>query len=396
MLGFKSLPDSALALVRSALEGDGEFRERVAARAAGSDLDEGSKLFLQRPEGWREALSALEEDRERRSRLEELTRRDAEARSQLRDAHDRVGRLEDEARDRNRELERLRAELEESRLALDRLRSELAEQEARAGLAERERSEAVRQLKAAESLARRRLESQRELEHRLERLRDAAGRGEGGTEPSGGPTQEELQRAARTLSELTGRLEELPGLVRRLAADLGEVLPGGMPPDGVPGDVERSAGRARPLRSPRPGRGLTLDTPEGLGEMLTDRRTLLLVDGYNVSMQGWPQLSVAEQRESLLGGLGDLAKRFAAEVQVVFDGAEAGQRPAVATSLPVRVHFTPSGTEADDRLIEFAAAVAQQRPVIVASSDRRVREGVEARGGGAVSSGTLLRLLRGG
>ncbi|MEZ5268120.1 MAG: NYN domain-containing protein [Microthrixaceae bacterium] len=55
--------------------------------------------------------------------------------------------------------------------------------------------------------------------------------------------------------------------------------------------------------------------------MLNRAGLLVLVDGYNVSMEGWPAQNIADQRRSLISVLGHLQTRSAAEIQVVFDGA---------------------------------------------------------------------------
>ncbi|MEZ5268119.1 MAG: NYN domain-containing protein [Microthrixaceae bacterium] len=66
----------------------------------------------------------------------------------------------------------------------------------------------------------------------------------------------------------------------------------------------------------------------------------------------------------------------------------------VDAPLPVRVHFTQAGLEADDRLLEFVESAAPDLGILVVSSDRRVRDGARDRGAGVVSSRTLLALRR--
>ena len=47
----------------------------------------------------------------------------------------------------------------------------------------------------------------------------------------------------------------------------------------------------------------------------------LIVDGYNVSKTGYPDLPLADQRARLANQLSVLAARTGVEVTVVFDGA---------------------------------------------------------------------------
>ena len=198
-----------------------------------------------------------------------------------------------------------------------------------------------------------------------------------------------------------------------LAAALGE-LAGSLqpredgPPDGGPAGTGPADGQVRPPRAAarvpagtpgrrrpvRPGRGLSADSAAGLRELLGMAGTLVLVDGYNVSMQGWPGQPVAHQRRYLLDLLGALRARCVADIQVVFDGATDGRRPAVRAPLPVRVHFTEAGVEADDRILEFVEGAPSQAGVVVVSSDHRVRDGARSRGATPVSSSTLLELGR--
>jgi predicted RNA-binding protein with PIN domain len=142
-------------------------------------------------------------------------------------------------------------------------------------------------------------------------------------------------------------------------------------------------------------RGAAADTAEGLAQLLEVPAMVVLVDGYNVSMTGWPGQPVARQRDRLLDLLGNVVARRAADVHVVFDGAGGGERPVVSAPLPVRVHFTEAGVEADDRLIAIARDLPASRPVTVVSSDRRVRDGARRWGANVASAASLVELGRG-
>jgi hypothetical protein len=117
----------------------------------------------------------------------------------------------------------------------------------------------------------------------------------------------------------------------------------------------------------------------------------LIVDGYNVSKSGYPDLTLAQQRERLVRQLAALSSRTSAEVTVVFDGA------AVAVPAPpgrgIRVLFSPPGVIADDVIRDLVAAEPFGRVVLVVSSDREVAEGVRRRGARTAGSDVLLGLL---
>ena len=78
-------------------------------------------------------------------------------------------------------------------------------------------------------------------------------------------------------------------------------------------------GRRTPVPCPP---GLRADQPEGLDAMLRTRGVVLVVDGYNVSMLGWPGTPVDRQRDRWCGALERLHLRLRCDVVVVFDGAD--------------------------------------------------------------------------
>jgi predicted RNA-binding protein with PIN domain len=137
------------------------------------------------------------------------------------------------------------------------------------------------------------------------------------------------------------------------------------------------------------------DSAEAAEHLLRSTGVVLLVDGYNVSHAGWPELAIAEQRRRLVDALAELAARTGAEPWVVFDGAELAMPGVVPTTArAVRVTFSPPGVEADDVLIEASADLPATRPLVVASNDRRVRSGAARFGANVISSEQLLAALR--
>jgi predicted RNA-binding protein with PIN domain len=118
-----------------------------------------------------------------------------------------------------------------------------------------------------------------------------------------------------------------------------------------------------------------------------------VVDGYNVSMAGWPGASAAEQRERLVAGLAALHLRLRCDSVVVFDGADVegvqtSRRPGV------RVVFSAGDEGADPVVVREAAAPARDVAVVVASSDAWVRTEAERTGAVVVPGATLLEVLR--
>jgi predicted RNA-binding protein with PIN domain len=122
---------------------------------------------------------------------------------------------------------------------------------------------------------------------------------------------------------------------------------------------------------------------------------VVLVDGYNASQLGWFELPIAEQRRRLVDALTEAVARTGADISVVFDGADPVWPALVPTTARrVKVSFSPAGVEADDVVLARVADLDPGRPVLVASSDRRVRDGAEALGANVISSAQLLAALR--
>jgi predicted RNA-binding protein with PIN domain len=204
----------------------------------------------------------------------------------------------------------------------------------------------------------------------------------------------EVARAAAGAASLA---EGLAALARLLDGD-------GGPPSGAPG-LARSPGDTptvgetaapRLRRSPLalPG-GVFDDSVEAAEHLVRVPGAVMLVDGYNVSMTGWPEAGASEQRRRLVAALGELAARTATPVEVVFDGAEV-DAPSVRGSgrQLVRVRFSSPGVEADDVVLDLAGRIPAATPVIVASSDKRVRDGARRLGANLLDAHQLIALLR--
>jgi predicted RNA-binding protein with PIN domain len=151
-----------------------------------------------------------------------------------------------------------------------------------------------------------------------------------------------------------------------------------------PGDLVAGARRARP--------GSALDTRAALDALLAVPSVHLVVDGYNVSKTGYPELTLADQRSRLTGQLAALAARTGVEVTLVFDGSGVVTAPT-GGSRGVRVLFSDAGVLADDVIRDLVAAEPHGRPVVVATSDRAVVESVRRDGAWTVSSALLLQRL---
>jgi predicted RNA-binding protein with PIN domain len=255
--------------------------------------------------------------------------------------------------------------------------------------------------------------------------REGGARSAGTAAVDAGGAAAALDQAARAAGALAAALAEVAASLRPEGERPKGERPGGGRPEGGrragdsgPGDrmaredgdgSSAGAAAATPSRGPRAVRrvrppapqpvplppGIFDDSVEAAEHLVRVPGVILLVDGYNVSQLGWPDLPIAEQRTRLADALAELSARTGAEVTIVFDGAETAYPSIVpGTARPVRVVFSPPGVEADDVVIGRVAELRPFRPVAVASSDRRVQAGAAQSGANVISSPQLLAVLR--
>ncbi|HVH22565.1 MAG TPA: NYN domain-containing protein [Pseudonocardia sp.] len=292
--------------------------------------------------------------------LERLRGELAEARAQIREA----------GQHRDAEYQQLRRRVSEQGA---RLRSALDETTAAEQAAERWRRSTEAELAAARA------------ERDRERARAEAERRRADRAAAEVAAARQAAREARQADEvrLALLLDTLGGAVSGLRRELD--VGGGRGPR--PADLVAGAQTARA--------GSVADGRAALDALLAVPSAHLIVDGYNVSKTGYPELPLADQRTRLVGQLAALAAQTAVEVTVVFDGAGVTTAPTRG-SRGVRVLFSDAGVLADDVIRELVAVEPAGRPIIVATSDQAVVTSVRRRGAHTVASTVLLgRLVRG-
>ncbi|UDY35936.1 NYN domain-containing protein [Dermatobacter hominis] len=387
------LSTRALETLTRTLDADEGFRTRVADGATEDLVGRAGWLFLHRPDGWEEELALLaaaESDRLARDRTEaderSAVRRAAQLEQAAHELRSRVAAATEGAARAERELE---AERVRRRAA----EGTVGDLQRRLDSAADERDRAVADLAAARREADERLARVRSLESALAELTAARDRW-------AAPVEEAVADARAALGEAVAALDAASARLQPPAVD-GARGPGGAGaggagrgalPDGPDGGGARSSrGPRRARRTPvRLVRGAVDGTVEATDQLLRASGVQVVVDGYNVSMEGWPHLDARTQRERLLSLLTAAAARSGAEVHVVFDGDDDGRRPAVSSPLAVRVRYTPAEVEADDVVIAMARDLPADRPVVVVSSDRRVQDGARGAGANVVSASALL------
>jgi hypothetical protein len=402
----------ALATTIEVLDADADFRARVAGSLDETAVGPVTRLFLVRPEGWREEFELLVAAEADELRRDAADREERSARRRLEQVEEALERMRDERNAAVEAVGRGRADLEREQARTRDAEERVVHLEEELRRAVEERRVAVQQLGEARATAEDRLRALREVE--AARAAGATGAVAApapvapGPDPAEAAAVEQVRRSVGRASELADRLgralddalrelDELDGPGSRRP---GRRAPGAGPADapadgpGLP-DTGPAIAPERVRRRPvRLQRGATEGSTDGVEQLFRLPEVLVLVDGYNVSMAGWPDLDKAAQRDRLVSVLSDARARTGADVRVVFDGGEVGRRPAVTAALPVRIHFSPVGVEADDVVLDMVTRAPVSRPVVVVSDDRRVRDGARRLGANVVGVATLLEWSR--
>lgn len=355
-----------------------------------------SALYAARPRGWAFGLGAI-------CAVFERSRVEQEEGDELRARDMQIGTLEESRR--RADAARIDAEQAASRLERE-LREERKGRRAREDQSARDVTEARRAAEEAERLLAKARADTQAAETRLQREAERAR----AAEQERRELRRELAEAQRKANAVPRAPILRPGdlqalidagdLARRLADGLGGVADKAqqlLPSAGGPADAARkeSAQPARPQRRPLAAvpQGMPADDSKALDAMLRAEHVVLVVDGYNVSMLAWGDVSPADQRDRLLSALSGLQMRTRVGMIVVFDGADVeGARPPRRPGL--KVMFSPPDEEADAVVVREAAALPTHVPVIVASSDGWVAKHAQQAGARVISSATLLELLR--
>jgi predicted RNA-binding protein with PIN domain len=414
VLGFARLNGRALAAARRALEGDDEFRSRVADSVDEPAVGRAAWLWLTRPEGWEEEFESGRVEAATAAEEAGASREVARLRRALTRAEEVASRNESARRNAEADAasarEAVAAERSVRRDAEGRAAAFASEVERLTG----ERAAAVRSLKDLEAthaaaraevrsatVARADLEAEiARLTAEVDRLKGVTGASTGAESPAlaGPAVAAAVARAAEAAQALSAALAQAAtGLDPPVAADSEPEEPPGhwRPGSGSsPSPSSRRVRRRSSGRRPRPLPPAVLDdSPQAAAHLVRLPGAVVLVDGYNASMAAWPDRPIDEQRRRLVDALDELHARTGADPVVVFDGVAASRPQGATVGRAVRVLFTDAGVEADDVVMGLVDEFPVDRPVVVASSDGRVRSGAEARGANVVSSPQLLATL---
>jgi predicted RNA-binding protein with PIN domain len=423
-LGFARQTPHSLRAIARVVDGDDDFRNRVAASVDEAKVGRAGWLWLARPDGWATELEVLESESAARDADEQEAREERSATRKLAAAQAAARRSETEAEAHRSELEAVRTELAAERELRVRAEARVSALEAQAADLAAARGDAIRNLKRVEA---RLVDRSTEVNALRARNRELEAAGATGHEvadrspavTADGPPSRTPDQAPRPgPAAQSGEASAAPDRVA-IVAELGRAAEGAAavadglaalarlldaaPAVTVPAPELAPTPGAVPGPSPAPTRRIPLvlpggvfdDSPEAAEHLLRTPGVALIVDGYNVTMTGWPELAAGDQRRKLITALQRLAARTATPAEVVFDGADVDPTLVPAAARPlVRVRFSPPGVEADDVVLDLVERLPAVTPLVVASSDKRVREGAKRLGANLLHARQLLDLLR--
>ncbi|MFJ6919414.1 NYN domain-containing protein [Streptomyces sp. NPDC101133] len=377
----------------AAVETDALFRQRIgeklrdaqpelagaldagAALPAADPLDVAAAAYVLRPHGWVKLVTAAGEEAQRA----DAERADEESRAELERLREELSRAREQTKG---ESERLRAELDAAKRETESLHRKL-----RSALSDVKRGEAaLRKLRAETDAVRAEAHTRvSAAESETRRLKTRLGEAEAALEAT-----RKAAREGRSVEDMRVRLlldtllDATQGLRRELA----------LPPVSVrPAETVDAVEPGRMTPKDIANRALSENDPAILNQLLALPQAHLVVDGYNVTKTGYPQMPLEKQRLRLLGQLSQLAAQTGAEMTCVFDGAELVAPVLLAPPRGVRVLFSKPGVTADELIRQLVRAEPPGRPVIVVSTDREVADGVARAGARPVASAVLLKRL---
>ena len=360
-LKAQKLGPAALRTVRAAVESDELFRAAVADRATADHVDEIGRLWLARPDGWADRVAELVHEHEASAAAATAVGVAAAAEARRREAAERKrAAVEQQLADARAKVAALAAQADELSAERDRLAEQVRSLEQQ--LQEERAANRKHRTKTPVADDRPKVDAA-EMEQLRVRLKEA---------------EDARDRALAVHAHESDAvdLDELRALLARAAK------------------LVAPAAEARASRVPMavPG-GLHGDDVAVAEHFLRASGVEVLIDGYNVSKQVWPQLDLPHQRDQVIGMCDRLAARFGARFTVVFDGQNLTGAHAKGHRF-VKVVFTDTGELADDRLRSMVRSLDPDVKVVVVTSDVAVRTSVKKMGANVLKNHVLPDLDR--
>ena len=138
--------------------------------------------------------------------------------------------------------------------------------------------------------------------------------------------------------------------------------------------------------------GMSLETNAALKTVFSQQDLVVLIDGYNVSLNSFGNLSLELQRDRVVACASSIETRFHTSCLIVFDGQSAGTRGRIQSK--VHVVFSPTGVTADDIIIERIRVTPKDKPILVVTSDRNLAARAKGLGCETISSESFVEVAK--
>ena len=326
------------------------------------------RLAVDRPDGWAEELSSSA-----RAKAPRASSAQPNWEERLATERERTRRVKEDAKrareQAQRAIQTAKAHSRELEVIAKQLRAELAQ-------AQRETQ------RARDDLGRARDETER-VDRKVRRTAEKSRTEQDDAVGKLKSERKELAAARRRIGELEREVARL----NTRAASLQKSSVGA----GKAGSSTSRKNR-KPLKVPK---GRMEDDPATLDEWLENENVMLLVDGYNVAKAdgGFGDLELERQRERVVLGVNNLARRKKVYGIIVFDGSDVAGGTARQPRGPISVEYSKKDETADDHLIALLESLPPQ-PIVLVTNDRELQDRAAAYGATIARSFQLLSLIR--
>lgn len=134
--------------------------------------------------------------------------------------------------------------------------------------------------------------------------------------------------------------------------------------------------------------GMSLESTQALEQVFGQEALMVLIDGYNVSLNNFGDLPLELQRERTVSAATNIESRFHPSCVIVFDGQSSTTRGRVQSK--VHVVFSPSGMSADDVIIERIKVTPLNKPILVVTSDKNLAARAKGLGCETIASAAFV------
>lgn len=416
LMGFVKLPPTALKVVKRTLDQDERFRELLAQNVTDDEIGHLSWLYITRPKDWEEELLLLVKSNQQKSLIENENKLENSARQQLKGAQlalqksllklekasNQVQALRNDLAQQRKETQKARsqtaqllAEVEKAKDNYQQLQSQFSDFMSQKQHLETEKKNLAREKKELHLFKKQLLkfESDLKAKHLFLQNQQKSSSLKSNLDVDFSLLKSLAINAAKANEELYSWVEKLEqnhqlSTSQGLDDDFNSVFKEKTNPT----IVSRASSRSK--NKPKLPPGLRDDSKEAAEFLTRLANVKVLVDGYNITKNKWPNLPIRTQRQRLEDVLEAIALRTGADIEIIFDGDDVFVPPSRTPRRRVKVRFSSAGVEADDLIIEQVGQMVSNRPVVVVSNDRRVVQNCIAQGAASVSNEQFLEAFK--